>query len=584
MRMNPVRWLGLILIMAVAIGAVARSQQTILLPAKFTNPRVNFDFQRDPPQVEKASIRLLNTDGQSNALLRVIFERRDKRISNAEGGLPLAGLDQKVVLRDDGKQGDLKAKDGVFSAIVDLDFKAMLGEQARRLKIGKDSKVPIFDGRTIRRFQPIRPIDPKLFKPGFEFDLRDFVVPLNATVDASRELMIRDLSVVEDPTRTAEVCTGTGNPNGPWTFKHLMTQMANQAITGLSPTDFVRRWLRRWELPQNVNDLSVAARPDIMTTVIASWPKLPDGRLNLDRSPFRLLAIVNRVDLRENTVYGGGSAGEARFVFGVVQCNADGTPGPVLRFTTIFEYGIKQPSCSATRDWGQQWHALGGLVFGPTYNAALESVTRQFTDANADPSKLPNRSALNQLRTDEFAIGPIWELREFQPSASTGGHLEQVTVKQTPDISFNNTATINNYIMANEPALLADRHVIPLDFPTGIPFLAGASPVPIPSFIWNGNPSVPTNARHKFSLATCSGCHAGETNTFFTHISPRQAGTPAALSGFLTGDGMPMNDPVSGTSRDFNDLLRRKLDLEGLVSSSCSFFGGLFFRPLEFTH
>jgi hypothetical protein len=124
MRMNPVRWLGLILIMAVAIGAVARSQQTILLPAKFTNPRVNFDFQRDPPQVEKASIRLLNTDGQSNALLRVIFERRDKRISNAEGGLPLAGLDQKVVLRDDGKQGDLKAKDGVFSAIVDLDFKA----------------------------------------------------------------------------------------------------------------------------------------------------------------------------------------------------------------------------------------------------------------------------------------------------------------------------------------------------------------------------------------------------------------------------------------------------------------------------
>jgi hypothetical protein len=586
MRMNPVRWLGLGFVVAIALAAVARSQQTILLPAKFTNPRAALDLQRDPPRVEKASIRLLTSDGKSNALLRVIFNKRDQRLAKAVRGFPLAGINENTMLRDDGEKGDEKAQDGVFSAIVDFDIKAASTEQSRRLKFGRDRKVPVFAGRNIIGSQPIRFIDPKRFKPGFEFNLRDLIVPLGLGVDASRELMIRDLSVVEDPTRTTEACTGAGNPDGPWTFKHLMTEMANQSLTGLSPMDFVRRWLRRWEVPQTVNDFSVATRPNIVSEVISTWPKLADGRLDLNKAPFRLLAIVNRVDLRANTVYGGGSAGEARFVFGVVKCATPGAPEQMLRFTTIFEYGIKQPSCSATKDWGQQWHALGTMTLGsPEYNTALENITRQFTEANADPSKLPNRSALNQLRTNELAIGPFpWELREFQPSPATGGNLEQVTVKQTPDISFNNTATVSNYMNANEAALLADRHVIPLEFPTGSPFLAGFAPTD-GGMVWKGDPSIPSNgdARQKFSLATCNGCHAGETSTSFTHISPRPAGTQADLSRFLTGITMP--DPVSTSpSREFNDLDRRKRDLETLVTSGCRFFGELFFQPLEFTH
>ena len=55
------------------------------------------------------------------------------------------------------------------------------------------------------------------------------------------------------------------------------------------------------------------------------------------------------------------------------------------------------------------------------------------------------------------------------------------------------------------------------------------------------------NARHKFSLKTCNGCHARETSTNFTHVGPT-----GALSNFLA-TGMasmttPYNvtDPVSG--------------------------------------
>src|SRR6185436_7580193 len=61
-----------------------------------------------------------------------------------------------------------------------------------------------------------------------------------------RVLMIRDVGVVTDPTRTVEPCTQAGNPNGVWTFNHLMTQMTNSAATGIDPADFVMSWLQNW--------------------------------------------------------------------------------------------------------------------------------------------------------------------------------------------------------------------------------------------------------------------------------------------------------------------------------------------------
>jgi hypothetical protein len=232
------------------------------------------------------------------------------------------------------------------------------------------------------------------------------------------------------------------------------------------------------------------------------------------------------------------------------------------------------------KDWARQWSDLGSLELGSAeYNAALEGITEQFVRAGAAPSK-PNGSALNQLRINEIALGNAWELREFN---LTNGALKEVTVKMTPDLSFNRTAVLANFVNANEAAILADRHVVPEQF-AGNSFLGGAAPM-AGVVIWDspssGPPITSREARQKFSLQTCNGCHLGETQTGFTHIGPAPFGIPARLSGFMTGIGVA--DPADGLPiREFNELQRRAADLDELVNTPC--LVELFHKPLRMTH
>jgi hypothetical protein len=397
---------------------------------------------------------------------------------------------------------------------------------------------------------------------------------------------------------------------GKWSFGHLMTEMANQPETGIDPSVFVRRWLARWETAQQVNDQQVTARLQIRNRIIIPWEAAsggPGAPLNLAKAPFRLLAIVNRIDLRDNFIYGGGagSAGEARFVF----CAVDVTQGcQPLRFTIIFEYGIKKANCLALKDWGEQWAHLSTLGLGdPAFNPALEAITEQFVKAGADPSKLPNKSALNQLRTNENALNPVWQIREFTiDSTSVAGHLQEATVKQTPAPGLNGQTVIADFVNANIPAILADKHVVPAMFPGITPFLGGEALTNPPRFSWDGpKPPAPAppaivnrDARFHFSFNTCNGCHGGETFPngspfFFTHIEQRAANQEARLSNFLAGhlSGAPgpdvaVTDPADGVpSRTFNDLARRQVELQKVLSINCGFpFSELFFTPLRMVH
>ncbi len=367
-------------------------------------------------------------------------------------------------------------------------------------------------------------------------------------VNADAELMIRNLLVVEDPLRTNWSGSLTNPSDGAWTFGRLMTVMAGQN----DPEVFVRNWLAQWDSPQPVNGLPVAPRP-MNALVTQPWLSASGGaRLDLRRAPFRLLAIVNRMDLRNLTR---GSAGEGRFVFGVL-----GAGGNQLQFTVILEFNLPATTQADVDRWAADWHALGALPIGsPAYNQALETITSRFAGASVSPTR-PNRSAINQVRSNEIALSAPWELREFRLNAA--GQLVQVPVAQTTDLPLNNSPALAQFINANTAALLTDTHVVPATF-NGAPFLAGSA---LTNFghAWRAPGITNNDARFRFSVNTCNGCHAGETNTVFLHVSPRNVGQVAVLSGFLTGTTVP--DPVTGQPRTFNDLSART---ESLLEVLC---------------
>lgn len=368
------------------------------------------------------------------------------------------------------------------------------------------------------------------------------------SVNADAELMIRNLAVVEDPLRTNWSGNLANPSDGAWHFGRLMTTMAGPN----DPELFVRNWLAQWDSPRLVNGLNVAPRP-MNAIVTQPWLAASGGtRLDLTRAPFRLLAIVNRMDLRNLSR---GSAGEGRFVFGVL-----GAGGTQLQFTVILEFNLPATTQADVDRWAADWHALGTLPVGsPAFNTALEAITNRFAGPNASPTR-PNGSAINQVRSNEIALTAPWEMREFNLNAA--GQLVQVPVAQTTDLPLNNTPNLAQFINTNTAALLTDTHVVPATF-NGAPFLAGSA-LTNPGHFWNAPGITNPDARFHFSVNTCNGCHAGDTNTAFLHVAPRNAGQVAQLSGFLTGTVVP--DRVTGAPRTFNDLSVRS---ESLLAVLC---------------
>src|SRR5262249_6011434 len=298
----------------------------------------------------------------------------------------------------------------------------------------------------------------------FFFDTVQFVVtePLGCHVSKPRELMIKNVSVVDDPIRT----TFTGAPadprTGAWTFKHLVE---NMAPTPADAPAMVESMLRTFTTTQTINGFTVGPRPRIESLILDAWPRTPDGALDLTRAPLRLQAIVNRFDLRN---LANGDAGEGRFVFNFL---ANGFFP--LQANVIFEYKLPAATEADVLAWAQAFHALGALSFSEDYNAALQAITERFVGRGARPDHA-HGSAINVLRTNEidFSDNFIWQMREFVLSPDTG-MLVPATIKLTPDRSFNNTATLAGFINANEPAILAETHTVP-DLLDGQPFLAGA--------------------------------------------------------------------------------------------------------------
>lgn len=576
--MSTLRSLTLGIGLALAAGSVS-----LLYPSAAFAAEEPLPFDQAPPVVEDMLITPTPQSGSGDALLQLIYAKEQQLPAEIAFNIG----DKPVKLVRDEKDPQL------YSAPIPFDFEGFVKEQSERKELASQKlTVPTFVGREFRGEAPMAFLDPETLRKQIELQVPiriPFPVVFGppAIVRPERSLLVTAPSVVEDPTRTFDLCTGTGNPNGAWTFNKLMTNMAN----GVNPSDFVENWLRQWGTTQTINTFAATPRAQVINQVLNTWERDPTtNKLRLDRSPMRLLGFVNRMDLRTNSAYGGGTAGEGRVVFGVIRRNTNGSCS-VFPFTVILEYGIPISGCTNIRSYARQWGALGTLTLGsPAYNSQLQVITDRFTAANAAPGK-PNGSAINQVRTNEFLQSP-WELREFA-IARGATQLTMTTAKQTPHHSLNNSIALGDYIFDNSPQILAGTYRLPLLYGSDR-LLTGAVPNGPPQLIWNG-PGAGNDERNKFSLNTCNACHGKETQTTnFLHIAPRNAGATSLLSKFLVGTGtlaapstFTMADPFSGSPRTYGDLVDRQSKLSALQTNAC-LAGGVFHEavsvPLLATH
>lgn len=476
---------------------------------------------------------------------------------------------------------------GFFTAFLQLDER----ELERRQDVEKRFAGAENPGTTRLVFHGRTPV---AITTGIAVDVHDFfdgrliplgtcpITPLSVLERWEESLMITDPAVVQDPFRTSDACIGGGDPDGVWTFKHLMQEMA--IGSGFSTHDFVVRWLSRWLKPYTVNGDTVPARRQMFDQVILPWATRSgvraslsrtgtlqlSGPLDLDIAPFRLAAIVNRIDLGATVSgpagYGGGTtaqpldAGELRFVFGVQNLDTC----DMLRFSVIFEYGVPITGCTGVRDWALKWTPLNDPGFAPRFSPGwltqLEGITESVVQHGAAPAK-GNQSALNQIRTNEVALAFPWELREFRLSIEdavldmdtpANGLLRPHTVAMTPDDGAFSPPAVHPVtdafvlgdvlagVPASVPSLPDDcsaSYRVPGQF-AGAPFRGGNS-FESPPTHWQASVNPGDNrelcARHQFSLNTCDGCHTGDTATAFFHVDP--TAMPATLSNFLTGGG-----------------------------------------------
>ncbi len=419
------------------------------------------------------------------------------------------------------------------------------------------------------------------------------------TVNFGKELLITATSVVDDNCRTNWNLPGCAAKAGKWTAWGLFKQFAG----GGDPSPLILAWFKTFYNQDQVNGWTLSKR-DNVKAVVLGWRKASGCNAVLDdpcvllpeKSPFRLLAIVNRMDVRSGEggfdEYGQpspDSAGEGRMVFGFLGFDPNkpnDPPNTPLLATVIFEFKLRT-DLLFVGDWAWYWRSLGGLN-GEQYNAQLQSLTELFATA----------ATLNQVRTNEidFDIAPLpsrrWSMREFklgcpinQPNClQSQKRLLPVTVTQTPDSSINADLTkLGAYLNGVDDDILLGQHVVPPTFQgqkfLGAESLAGKKLSHPGGVLWGVDKdtfdivaldgSSPKNIRHMYGFSTCIGCHYNETKTQDLFITNRAKGQVSTLAPFLTTDPVAGNygvdiEPFEGDPEwhfDFNEPRRRVCEL-----------------------
>lgn len=366
------------------------------------------------------------------------------------------------------------------------------------------------------------------------------------TASPSGSLFINSPDVVNDP-RAKGV--------GKWSFGYAMREILELPAPGLAPSlllaeqNAINTFLNKFNQTAPVNGFVPSKRDATRSSILALWGKTrgSDGKdyLTFDKAPFKLLAIMNRLDIVKKGSTGV-TAGEGRFVFGFTG------PSPM---TVILEYDLpigvaSNNGITSALIWAKRFQSLKNFLQDTNtvlrgvqpnqainaplaftnkagYLTALEGITEMWANRRAQKrtASVKTQSAISQIRTNEFISFP-WELREISRgrSAQDLPILALTTVKNNPDQSFaNGKGIFASWLESNITCRVAgDKNScayttanasLPAALPDGMKLLGAAAPV---DFQWAPNS---TNIKHRFTaLNTCSGCHQSETGTSFLHI------------------------------------------------------------------
>lgn len=501
---------------------------TIIFLQSFTPPNNGYDvapgvktFEQSPPAVKSIWVKqIAPLVSGVNMMMKleldetVCFEPiTGHKVDIYRGD----GSQQKITFYDDGGNGDEVPGDGFYTAYLTEDIHAFKAEMS-----GHNNRLAQQGGTFIDFIGHTGVVTAGELFSISSFDMLDHwtkmpdkaMLSCDVLIDKPRSLFITDSSVVEDPARTFNVAANEGNPEGAWTFSTLVKNMTGipaspiPAIAHLrneSAKALLKSWVERLMNNQTIGGQFVRRRSDVLNRLLVPWLQKADpsnpGLTRLtweeawDRTsaeailywaPFKLTAIVNRLDLRANIAYKNtvSNAGETRFIYTyigydgnvVIQPNQDGAAADYLDWkglNIILEYGNVQTTSCDLVTFARDWAELSNLELGSSaYLEKLESITNTVTAANAAPAKV-NGSALNRMRTNEkifydpnidhtsgsvgFAEGRAdsghtersrnegwfdadWEFRQFELSASTNV-FEQVFLTNTPlesaNVAFN---------------------------------------------------------------------------------------------------------------------------------------------------
>lgn len=389
---------------------------------------------------------------------------------------------------------------------------------------GDESSIP-FGSRPYA--EPAPPDSPPLTPP----------MPPPANAD-TKSLLVTDEALL------AAGSDGT-KADAPWSFRHLVETLTDP----LQAPAVVEGWLASWQRASTdafEGSLPLDVRASVRSEIVCPWLRATPANgcdetcqtcegqtYDLAKAPFRLLAIVNRLDLAETTTGCDPTAAEGRFVFVAVR------DGFVLPFSVIFEYGV----AGSKADEPSAWLSLASLQ-GNEYATGLEKVTRSFTD----PS-MGRPPALKQLRTNE-GLGPngTFELRQF---ALRNNALVPTALTNTAVDAMNGTTTLTQHVNDHAAQIFAGDNAITSAQRTAV------STLPRADFTWTDENAQTSREMNLFGLSTCNGCHGGhrgDTTTLpFMHIGVDKNGR-TVLSRFLQDPTMPMMDELSFRGRS---LVRR---------------------------